>query len=195
MRKLYTWTAVAALTALLTAGVAVATQRQGKTQSDSVAATFTATQSRIKESTCAGQDGTYRQFHGSWSGTATGDPRLTGTFRLRAKGLINTTTNRGQVEGLVWIRGEKGATVARLAAVYRDGQLHGLVYGRVRDRQTAASEEVSGGGRLIGLVESTFPATGPISGRIGGSGPTIMPARVQSGGCDRGKHDKRGKRR
>jgi hypothetical protein len=189
MRKLRTWLAVVGTLALVTAGVAVATHKQDRTHTDSVAATFTASQTRVHSKTCTGSDGAYRQFRSAWRGTSTGDPRLTGALRLHAHGLVNTTTDRGQVVGHVWIRGTSGKLAhAKLWGVYQAGKIHGVVVGRVKDRSTGAAEELSGSGRLIGAVEATFNAAGTeLTGRIGGSGATILPATIQKGGC--GSHD------
>lgn len=196
MRKLRTWLALAGTMALVTAGtgVAVATHnKEDRTHTDSVAATFTASQTRVHTKTCTGSDGAYRQFHSAWHGASTGDPRLTGELRLRAHGLINTTTDRGQVRGHLWIRGTTGKLAhARLWGVYQAGKIHGVVVGRARDRSTGAAEELSGSGRLIGAVEATFNAAGTeLTGRIGGSGATILPATIQKGGCGH-RDDNRG---
>lgn len=188
MRKLRTWLVLVGATALITAGVAVATHKQDRTHTDSVAATFTAGQTRVHSKTCTGSDGSYRQFHSAWSGTSTGDPRLSGALKMRAHGLINTTTDRGQVVGHVWIRGASGKLAhAKLWGVYQAGKIHGVVVGRVKDRSTGAAEELSGSGRLIGAVEATFNAAGTeLTGRIGGSGATILPATIQKGSCKNG---------
>ena len=185
MTKLRTWLVLVGTMALVTAGVAVATHKQDRTHTDSVAATFTASQFRLYSKTCTGSDGAYRQFHSAWRGESTGDPRLSGRLRIRAHGLVNTTTDRGQVHGHVWIHGTSGKLAhARLWAVYQDGKLHGVVIGRVRDRSTGAAEELSGSGRLIGAIEAAFNSAGnELTGRIGGSGPTILPATIQRGGC------------
>lgn len=191
MRKLRTWLALATAAGLATAGVAVATHKQERTHTDSVSATFTVTPSSVRTKNCAGSDSAaYRAFHGSWSGPSTGDPRLTGTLKLRAHGLINTTTDRGQVTGHVRIHGTNGKLAhGSLTAVYRAGKIHGAVVGRVKDRSTGGAEEASGSGRLIGLVESTFALEGPLTGRIGGAEATILPANIQQGGCgNRGNH-------
>jgi hypothetical protein len=194
MRKLRTWLALAGTLALVTAGVAVATHKQDRTHTDSVAATFTASQTRVHSKTCTGSDGAYVKFHSALRGTSTGDPRLTGELRIRAHGLINTTTDRGQVVGHVWVRGTSGKLAhARLWAVYQAGKVHGVVVGRVKDRSTGAAEELSGSGRLIGAVEATFNAARTeLTGRIGGSGATILPATIQKGGCGNRDNDRRG---
>jgi hypothetical protein len=79
MRRLKLWLGPVGLIALLTAGVAVAKHKNGGTHTDAVLATFTGTQSAVKDRTCTGTDGEYRQFHAVYRGTSTGDPRLTGT--------------------------------------------------------------------------------------------------------------------
>jgi hypothetical protein len=189
MRRFRLWLGIAGLIALLTAGVAVAKHKNGGTHTDSVAATFTATQSAVREKTCTGTDGQYRKFHAAWSGTSTGDPRLSGTLRLKAHGLVNSTTQRGQVTGWVKIHSTTGKLAhAKLLSVFHNGKLYGVLKGRVKDRSTGAAEELSGSGRLIASVEITL-AGAQATGRIGGDGATILPAVIQSGGCNNGNGD------
>jgi hypothetical protein len=187
MRRLKLWLGIAGLIALLTAGVAVAKHKNGGTHTDSVAATFTATQSSIHEKSCTGTDGQYRRVHASWSGTSTGDTRLSGALRMRTRALVNTTTQRGQVTGWIHIRSQNGKLAhGKLVAIFRDGKWYGVIVGRVKDRSTGAAEELSGSGRLIASVEVTL-AVPQATGRIGGDGATILPAVIQQGGC--GNHN------
>lgn len=167
MRNLRIWLLVAAALALVLTGAAIAKHRKGKTHTDSVAATLAASQSSIKNRTWTGQDGDYRQFHGKWSGTAVGDPRLTGTLNVHASGLVNTGTDVGQVTGWLRIRGEKNSAKARFWAVYRAGQLTGFVNGSVRDKTGSTVEEQSGSGRLLGTFTGSLAANGALAGQIG----------------------------
>lgn len=189
MRRFRLWLAVAVLVALVTAGVAVAKHRNGGTHTDSVAATATVTQTSNRERTCMGTDGQYRQFRATSSGTSTGDPRLTGTVRIKAHGLINTTTARGQVTGSVKIRSANGKLAhAKLLTVFRDGKLHGVIIGRVKDRSTGAAEEVSGSGKLIAPVVVTFAGT-QVTLQIGTSEALTTAGVIQKGGCPNGNGD------
>jgi hypothetical protein len=185
MRRLKLWLLVAAALALVMTTAAVATHKKGKTHTDSVTATLAATQTAIKNRTWTGQDGAYRQFHGRWTGTAVGDARLTGTLNLRASGLINTTTDNGQITGSLNIRGEKNGAKARFWAMYRAGQLNGFVVGWVHDKTGSTLEEQSGGGRLLGTLTGSLATTGAFAGQIG---QVATPANIQGGRHHRSKH-------
>jgi hypothetical protein len=183
---------VAAVAALVVTGGAVAHGKRDKTHSDSAAAVLNASQAQIKNTTCTGQDGAYREFRSRASGTATGDPRLSGALTLVAHGVINTTTDRGQVTGWLRIRGEKTTAKAHFVAVHRVGRLEGYVIGWVHDKSGSTAEETSGSGRLLGVLTGTIGPTGSFTGSIGGNAPTMASARIQSGGCDsRGGSKKR----
>jgi hypothetical protein len=184
MRRLKLWLLVAAALALVMTTAAVATHKKGKTHTDSVATTLAATQSAIKNRTWTGQDGDYRQFHGRWTGTATGDQRLTGTLNVGASGLINTGTDVGQVTGWLRIRGEKNGAKARFWAVYRAGQLNGFVVGWVHDKTGSTVEEQSGGGRLLGTLTGSLSTAGVFAGQIG----PATTANIQGWRHHRGKH-------
>jgi hypothetical protein len=173
MRRLKIWLLIAAALALVLTGAAVAKHRKGKTHTDAVATTLAATGS-VRTKTWTGEDGAYQQFRGRWTGTATGDRRLTGTLNLHASGLINTDSNNGQVTGSLRIRGERSGTKARFWAVYRAGQLNGFVVGSVHDKMRSAVEEQSGGGRLLGTLTGTLTTTGTWA-----FASQITPANVQ----------------
>jgi hypothetical protein len=183
MKRLRIGFLIVAALALVTAGAAVAHGKRGKAQTDPVASTLAATQQRVTNKSCTGEDGEYRAFHGSWTGTATGDPRLTGRLKLRAHGLINTTTGDGQVTGWLRIRGEKTGAFARVVAVYNDGKLTGFVIGRARDGSNGTVEATSGSGRLLGTFSGTLGADGALAAQIDGGGQTTADANIQSGGC------------
>lgn len=194
MRRLRLWLVIVAALSLVGAGTAVAWHKHGKTHTDPVTTSLTATQAEIKNKTCKGEDGDYRQFHGKWTGTAntTGDPRLKGTLKLYAHGLINTTTSSGQVTGWLSIRGEQNGAKARFWAVHSTGgKLSGFVNGWVRDRTGATAEEQAGSGRLLGTLTGTLAANGALTAQIGGTAPTAA-ANIQGGGC-RGWHDRKGR--
>ncbi len=199
MRKLKLWLLVVGALALVATGAAVAHGKRGKTHSDSAAAALNASQAQIKNTTCTGEDGAYREFWSKASGTATGDPRLSGTLKFVAHGVINTTTDRGHVTGWLRIRGEKTGTHARFVAVHRNGQLEGYVIGWAHDKSGSTVEDTSGSGRLLGVLTGTIGPNGSFTGSIGGNAPTMASARIQSGGCDardgeRRKHRKKKRR-
>lgn len=191
MRRMRTWVVVATVTALATAGVAVAHKKHERTHTDAVLATFTVTQSSVRDKTCTGTDGEYRQFHAKYRGTATGDPRLTGDIVIRSKGLINQTTGMGSSSGTVHLKsGGRTTAVARYFATNTNlGVLHGYIVGHVRDRVAGGTEEQDGSGRLMANFKATFNANGTVlTGQLGGtSADPRTPAVIQAGGC--GNHD------
>lgn len=201
MRKLRLWVAAAALAALATATVAVAHGR-GTTHTDTNGATFTLTQREVTNKTCAGEDGQYRQYRASYSGTSTsGDPRYAGTLSIRLKGLVNTTDDRGIVTGDFLLRDTTGKRITRgkLFSVYRAGELHGVFVGQVVDRVGNPVEELSGSGFLVANFKALYPLAGAtITGSYGGFGMNDRtPAALQSGGCgldSRDDDDRRGKK-
>jgi hypothetical protein len=182
-----TWIVVAMITALATAGAAVAHKRQSKTHTDAALATFTVTQSSVREKSCTGADGEYRQFHAKYRGTSTGDPRLTGDIVIRSKGLINQTTGMGSSSGTLYLKSEGRTTaVGRYFATNTNlGVLHGYVVGHVRDKVAGGAEEQDGSGRLMANFKATFNANGTVlTGQLGGtSADPRTPAVIQSGGC------------
>jgi hypothetical protein len=189
MRKTRTWIALAIVTALATASVAVATHRQNRTHTDAVVATFTVTQSSVRDKTCTGVDGEYREFRAKYRGTATGDPRLTGEIVIHSKGLINQTTGFGSSRGTVHLR-SNGRTTARalyFATNTDRGVLHGYIVGHVRDRSPGGTEEQDGSGKLMANFKATFNANGTVlTGQLGGtSADPRTPAVIQAGGCHR----------
>jgi hypothetical protein len=199
MRKTRTWIVLAIVAALATASVAVATHRQDRTHTDAVMATFTVTQSSVRDRTCTGVDGEYRQFHAKYRGTATGDPRLTGDIVIHSKGLINQTTGFGSSRGTIKLR-SNGHTTARakyFATNTNLGVLHGYIVGHVRDRSPNGAEEQDGSGKLMANFKATFNATGTVlTGQLGGtSADPRTPAVIQKGGCSNRDNGRRGDRR
>jgi hypothetical protein len=194
MHRLKLGLVIIAAFALVTASAAVAWHKHGKTHTDPAATTLAATQAEIKNKTCTGEDGAYRQFHGKWTGTATSaDARLAGTLRIYARGLVNTTTSSGQVTGSLSIRGERKGVKARFWAVHSNGgRLNGFVVGWVRDRTGATAEDLAGSGRLLGTLTGTLGATGALAAQIGPGGTApVGAANIQNGGCRNGHERKR----
>lgn len=191
MRRIKVWLLIVSALALVSAGAAVAHGKRGKAHTDAVSATLAATQARIANKTCTGEDGAYRAFHGKWTGTSTGDPRLTGTLKVYARGLVNTTTGSGQVTGWLGIRGEKSWAKARFVAVVTGGTgLNGYVIGWVRDKTGSTVEETAGSGKLLGSIFGTIAPNGALAARIG-TGAAVAVANIQGGGCSNHEHGKR----
>jgi hypothetical protein len=160
MRKLML--VAAGVLLLSTAGIALARGLNDAKSLTSVAGTFTATNvSNSHTRSCTTTDGKAIVFaDATYTGTASGQPELTGPITLRVHSTIDTTDDLGVVDGNLKIAASGGATVAHLDAVYDHGNLAGLGSGRVHVAHSAA---------LLGNVSSAFSATGGFTnGKIGG---------------------------
>jgi hypothetical protein len=153
---------VAAGTAVLaTAGLALA-KGFGPAKSVEVSATFTATNAaKVETKTCTTSDGrTITVSQGTYTGTATGDPDLTGPITLMARSTVDSTAGVGVVSGRVRIDTPGHDTLAALTAVYDHGSIAGLVGGLARSPRA----------RLLGNTSADFSAAGGfMNGKIGGS--------------------------
>jgi hypothetical protein len=169
---------IAAGTALAAAGVAVAKGLEIQAVKQ-VGATFTATTvANSSTRTCTNADGTFVVTRAEYIGTASSsEPTLSGPLRLNVESLINTTKNLGLVSGRLRIDTSSSRdTSASLQAVYANGQIHGLVSGRVRDPSAS----------LVGDLSSAFSATGGFtSGKLGGTDGGGAAVRLQRGDCRR----------
>lgn len=150
--------------ALAAAGIAVGRSFDGNSKSaKSVSGTFTATTaSKVETRTCTTTDGkTLVSSTGTYTGTATGDPDLTGPATLSAHALINTTDNVGTVSGTLKIDvSSSSQTEARYNAVYSSGSIAGLATGHAQDPHA----------KLIANLSAGFTAAGGFTnGKIGGS--------------------------
>ena len=123
MRKLILVAAGVAM--LTTTGLALARGFDGAKSVRSVAGTFTATAaSNSQTRACTTADGkTIATTNATYTGTASGDPDLSGPITLRVRSTINTTDGLGVVDGSLRIAVSGGNTVARFDAVY-DHILH-----------------------------------------------------------------------
>jgi hypothetical protein len=171
--------------AIVTGGFAVgAVAAVGPQQrTDPVSAVLAANRVAVPyERTCAGEDGQYRQALETYTGTISGDPRLTGLATLFLTTFTNTTTGNGTAAGTLVVTEVGGALRFRAAlqGVVITGNavtnIKGLVTGLVRDRGTQA------GGRLVANFMSIGVGTSIYLG-IGGNGTSTMPAVIQSGHC------------
>jgi hypothetical protein len=168
------WLGLAAVFAVVTAGIAVASEPPAQTQA--VAATFEADVKRFKTHMCKGSDGTYKVTHAVYWGTATSDnPALNGRIRLHLKSFYNVDEKLGKVSGDVYVRNEemeRGAK-ARLLAVNSDGKLEGMLIG-VAGRPRA---------RLFANFAGSLSDSG-VEGQLGG-GSSGNLALLFSRGCER----------
>jgi hypothetical protein len=187
MRKLK-FAGVAVLLALAATGVAVA-HEGAKTDTDSVAATFTAERVALSEKTCAGGDGMYRVAREEFRGTVTStDPRLSGNVVLRTRSFINQTTGLGTTRGEAIVRDADGKRKgsARLIAVNTEkGILEGVLIGDVK----AAADKARG--ELVANLHAQFSSATTLAGTLGTSGAGVNTAVVQGGHCEKPEAVKR----
>ena len=133
----------AGLAALLATSIAVAHGIDGGKSAKAVAATFTATGSSMSTRTCTTTDGkSITITNGRYTGTASGDPDLTGAITLSARSVINTTDNVGVVDGQFRIDVSGGHdTFANYSAVYAGGNIAGFASGVARNSDAPADRE------------------------------------------------------
>jgi len=151
----------AALVSLVVTGYAVANGFEGGSNPSEVAGAFSATEKSTSSKNCTTTDGrTIVVTAGTYSGTATGDPDLTGAITLRTRSVVDTTKGIGLVSGGLKIDVASGAdTRATFTAVYDHGQLAGLALGRAH----------SPGAALVANLSAGFdPASGFSNGKLGG---------------------------
>ncbi|HVH51738.1 MAG TPA: hypothetical protein VM690_06305 [Gaiellaceae bacterium] len=169
----------ACVVALTAAGIAVGRSFDGNNRSaTSVSGAFTATTaSKVDTRSCTTTDGkTLVRSTGTYTGTASGDPDLTGPATLTAHALINSTDNVGTVSGTLKIDVSSSAeTTARYNAVYSGGALAGLANGHAQDPHA----------KLLANLSAGFSATGgftngKIGGTSGGGAVELGPGSCQS---------------
>lgn len=166
--------ATAAVAVLVPAAIAVAHGVDGGKSVKAVTGAFTATSaSRVQQRSCTTSDNkTIVVTDGVYTGTASGDPDLTGAVTVRAHSVINSTDNVGVVSGALRIDVASGRdTQTQLDAVYSGGQLAGLAVGHAHDPAA----------RLVANVSAGFSATGgfsngKIGGTSGGAAVELLPA-------------------
>ena len=131
--------ALAAVLALTVSGIAVAHKANKATKTEAAQASFTAAPDAAKTKTtqCTGTDGTYNVTNGTYTGTSTGDPRLSGDLTVKTKTFVNSTNGLGFTQGRVWVRDtgtHKVKATAGLSAVNtQQGKLDGFLLGQARD--------------------------------------------------------------
>ena len=169
----------ACVVALAAAGIAVGRSFDGNNRSaKSVSATFTATTaSKVETRTCTASDGkTLVSSTGTYTGTATGDPDLTGPATLTAHALINSTDNVGTVSGSLKIDVSSSAeTDARYNAVYSSGSIAGLATGHAQDPHAKILANLSAGFTAAGGFTS-----GKLGGTSGGGAVELGPGSCNS---------------
>ena len=157
-----------AAAALTVAGVALAGGFH--TQAQTVSATFSAaTVQNAKVTTCTVNGGdTFATTLATYTGSSTStDPRLDGTFTIRAESLVDTNTGLGRVAGVFRIQGAGGVGAhGSLNAAVAGGDANGSVIANVRGP----------GGRFFATLTSPFdPATGFGASSAGSIGAGTIP--------------------
>jgi hypothetical protein len=157
--------------ALTIAGIAVAHKANKASKTEAAQASFTAAPDAAKTKTtqCTGTDGTYNVTRGTYTGTSTGDPRLTGDLTIKSKTFVNTTNGLGFTEGRVWVRDtgtHKVKATAGLSAVNtQQGKLDGFLLGQAKDTD-------QGRVSLAANFSATFNNDGTsLTGELGSEAP------------------------
>jgi hypothetical protein len=166
----------AALTALVTAGIAVAHGIDGARSVTAVSGTFTATTvANSNTRTCTTSDGkTLTMTKATYTGTASGASDLTGPISIEARSVVDTTDGVGVLNGRLKIDTAAGDTVAQLSGVYDHGAVAGLAVGHGATRPSG----------LVGNVSASFSATGGFtSGKLGGGTAGGSAVELGAGDC------------
>jgi hypothetical protein len=180
--KRFIGSALVAVLVLALAGIAVATGSKKQAATEPAAAEFTAAPvaDKTKTRTCTGVDGQYNITHGTYKGTSTGDPRLTGDIVIKTKSIVNLDNGLGVTQGSVWLSKPAATTpksrhgkkhryqaVAKLQAVNTErGKLDGFLSG------VAKNADGKGKVALAANFSATFNADGTsLTGQLGGDAP------------------------
>ena len=148
--------------ALAAASIAVARGLDDTKNARAVTGSFTATTaSHVNTRTCTTSDNKALVVtDGMYTGTASGDPDLTGNATLRAHSVINTTDGIGRVTGTLRIDVAGRDTQAQFDTVYSGGTVAGLAVGHAHDPAA----------RLVANLSAGFTSTGGFTnGKLGGS--------------------------
>jgi len=148
--------------ALSAASIAVARGLNDTKSARALTGTFTATSaSHVSTRTCTTSDNKALVVtDGTYTGTASGDPDLTGNATLRARSVINTTDGIGRVTGTLRIDVSGRDTQAQFDSVYSGGTIAGLAVGHAHDPAA----------RLVANLSAGFTSTGGFTdGKLGGS--------------------------
>lgn len=172
MRRLM-WIAAAAV-GLLGAGIAVA-HEGGSRAVKQVSATFTATTpSNIRTSTCTGSDNvTYTKTRGRWTGTAQGDPTLSGNATVDAELLVNSAGD-GFVSGRLRVDG----------ANHTSAWFAGVVAGGTHIAGLAEGHGNAPWNKLVANLSADWTSGGGfVGGKLGGGTTGGNAVILTSGGC------------
>ena len=174
MRRLI-WMAATGL-ALLGAGIAVAHEGGSKSVKQ-VTATFTATTAGdVRTSSCTGTDNvTYTTTRGRWTGTASGDPTLSGNATLDAQVLVNSSGD-GFVSGRLRIDDANHTN-------HTSAWLEGVISGGTHVAGLAEGHGSAPWSRLVANFSADWSSTGGFVGKLGGGTTGGNAIVLTSGGC------------
>ena len=160
----------AAAFALAGAGIAIAHGVDAKSVKQ-VSGTLTlGTSSNVRTETCTCTAGTFTTIRGRWSGSAAGDPTLTGNATLDAE-IFYGPTGDGTVSGRLHIDGAND-TDASVDAVYANGHFAGWAEGHNHP-----------GAKLLANVSGDYSTTTGITAKLGGGTTGGNAVLLTEGGC------------
>jgi hypothetical protein len=143
---------------------------------DQVEATITYTHAQGAERFCQGPEGEFGEQRVVVTGTATGDPRLSGDVQLRVRLLNESATGESFQRGKVVIRDPETGRKKVVARVTDAGVAEIF--------QGSLAGSVSGGGQLFANWRTTFHENGAVTAQIGGEAADgRLPAVVVRGRC------------
>jgi len=172
--------ASAAVIALAAASIAIADPGT-PASTNTLSATFTATNlGPNHSSTCTPASGdSYTTTDAVFSGTATGDARLSGPITVHVKSVFDNNTKIGSLKGNVDVTttSPAGHSHARLSATNVNGVVQGWLDGNLSD-----------GSHFIGSFTAGFSTGGGFNpASIGSSGTLTATAIAWNGHCDQAK--------
>ncbi len=152
---------LALVAGLVATGIAVAVTQSGISP---VATTgMTLKVDSVRSATCTGPGGTFQTSRVAFSGTATGEPRLSGKVDGSERAVVNTTSHLGFAEGTMTIRdASTGARKAKLSfsSVNAGNNAKGLIRGKVENPSAQL---------LANFSAIQNPTTGVVTLSIGGN--------------------------
>lgn len=169
---------------LAVAAVAVASG-DNRPQADAVTADIVFTHLKGKFRQCEGQDGMYSENRITFTGTSTGDPRLSGDVEMEFHELVNFTQEVGPMAGRIVIRDPATGQKKVNGTIDGTGPLdmvQGVIVARAQD-EGGGSEETTGSGDLYANFRLNYSDAG-VAMEIGGeTADTRLPASISSGEC------------
>jgi hypothetical protein len=170
--------AASGVLALVAAAVAVAQGIDGAKTARALSGSFAATSSNVSSRTCTTNDGkTLTITNGRYTGTASGDPDLTGPITLRARSVVNSD-GVGIVDGAFKIDVSGGDTSGAFTTVYDHGTIAGLALGRAHTPSA----------RLVANVSATFAPGSFTGGKLGGGTSAGSAVEIGPGKCASAAH-------